>query len=418
MKKGNAARTNLLGVKEISPGLPRDGQPSTPEQEHGEDSPDQGVDAACQPSFPSEAGHPVDSGKTLKFGAHSDFLRVLRPRVDDYFSRTGRPQRDCPQMYVKTAIILSWFVASYIMLVFFASTWWQALPLAISLGLAMAAVGFNIQHDGGHRAYSNHGWINKLMALTLDMLGGSSYAWDRKHNSIHHTYTNITGHDDDINIGFLGRLSPHQKRLKFHRLQHFYLWVLYGFMGIKWQVFDDFRNVLAGEIDGHPFARPKRWDLVIFIVGKLVFFSAAFVIPILMCGVWAVLLFYVLATFVQSVTLSVVFQLAHCVEDADFPLPEGATGRMENAWAVHQVETTVDFARNNRLVAWFTGGLNFQIEHHLFPQICHVNYPAISKVVEETCREFGIKYVVHETFFTGVASHFRWLRRMGMPDVA
>ena len=181
---------------------------------------------------------------------------------------------------------------------------------------------------------------------------------------------------------------------------------------------DDFRDVLRGRFGGHRFARPKGWDLTVFIVGKLVFVSVGFVIPLLLHGVWPVLLFYVVTAFVQGVTLSVVFQLAHCVEGADFPLPERGTGRIESAWAVHQVETTVDFAPRNRLVCWYTGGLNFQIEHHLFPRICHVNYPAISRLVEETCKEFGVEYVVHETFFGCVASHFRWLRRMGMPDAA
>ena len=387
MKRQAVAIKNLLGVEERSSGLLRDDQLSTPDP-------------------------------ALKFGAGTEFLSVLRGRVDDYFSTTGRPRRDCPQMYVKTAIIFTWLTTSYITLVFVASTWWQTLPLVISLGLAMAAVGFNIQHDGGHQAYSNYPLINKLTALTLDLLGGSSYAWDRKHNSIHHTYTNITGHDGDINLGFLGRLSPHQKRLKFHRLQHFYLWVLYGFMAIKWQVYDDFRDVLIGRIHGQSFARPKGGDLIVFIVGKLVFFSVAFVIPMILCEAWAVLLCYFVAAFVQGVTLSVVFQLAHCVEDADFPMPERGTQRIENAWAIHQVETTVNFARQNRLVAWFTGGLNFQIEHHLFPRICHLNYPAISMLVEETSREFGVAYAAHESFSSGVVSHFRWLRQMGMPDAA
>ena len=356
--------------------------------------------------------------QSLKFGARSDFLVVLRGRVDEYFSTTGRSQRDCPRMYIKTAIICGWCIASYVLLVFFAATWWQALPLAVSLGLAMAAVGFNIQHDGGHQAYSNRSWINKLTALTLDMLGGSSYAWDRKHNALHHTYANITGHDDDIDLGILGRLSPHQRHLWFHRLQHIYLWALYGFMAIKWLLYDDFHNMISGKINGHRIARPKGWDLIFFLSGKLFFFSMAFVVPMLLCNIWAVLLFYVVAAFVQGVTLSVVFQLAHCVEDADFPMPESDTGRMGNDWAVHQVETTVDFARKNRLLSWYAGGLNFQIEHHLFPRICHVNYPAISKLVEETCEEFGIKYAVHKTFFAGIASHFRWLRQMGMPNPA
>ena len=156
---------------------------------------------------------------------------------------------------------------------------------------------------------------------------------------------------------------------------------------------------------------------MVFVAGKLLFLSVAFVIPIWLCGVWA-LFFYVVAAFVQGVTLSVVFQLAHCVEDASFPLPEADTGRMENGWAVHQIEATVDFAPNSRLVSWFTGGLNFQIEHHLFPRICHINYPAISRLVQRTCKEFGVEYLVHESVLTGIASHFRWLRKMGLPDAA
>lgn len=379
------------------------------------------TDTLCPSTSAPISKHKVDNlaaDVTPKFGARGEFLTVLRQRVDDYFHTTGRPQRDCPKMYLKTAVIFAWVIATYVGLVFFATTWWQALPLAVSIGLAMSAVGFNIQHDGSHQAYSNRAWINKLMAMTMDLMGASSYAWDRKHNTIHHTYTNITGHDDDIELGILGRLSPHQKRMKFHRLQHLYLWVLYGFMSIKWQIVDDFRDVIRGKISTHRMPRPKGWDLVVFLAGKLTFFTLAFVIPIAMCGVWPVLACYVVAAFVQGVTLSVVFQLAHCVDNADFPMPEPETGRMENTWAVHQIETTVDFARNSRIVSWFTGGLNFQVEHHLFPRICHINYPALSKVVEETCREYGVKYAAHKSFFAGVMSHFRWLRQMGLPEAA
>jgi len=361
---------------------------------------------------------PATAPGELKFGVSDAFYGELRRRVDRYFSFTGRRRRDCPQMYVKTALLVGWLAASYLLLLFLAGTWWLALPLAISLGLSMAAIGFNVQHDGGHRAYSDHPWINTLMAFSLDLLGGILYVWARKHNSIHHSYANITGHDDDINLGILGRLSPHQKRFGFHRLQHFYLWVLYGFLPIKWQVYDDFRHVIAGNIGGHRLARPKGWDLLTFIAGKVIFFSLALGIPLLLHPVWAVLLLYLAASFVQGVVLSVVFQMAHCVEEAAFPMPLPDTGRMETAWAVHQLQTTVDFARGSRLLSWFVGGLNFQIEHHLFPQICHVHYPALSKLVEKTSREFGLRYVAHETFLAGVASHLRWLRRSGMAGTA
>jgi linoleoyl-CoA desaturase len=349
------------------------------------------------------------------FSRDMAFQLELRRRVAEYFGASGRRERDCWQMYVKTAILLACFTACYVLLVFVVQEWWQALPVAVVFGLVTAAVGFNIQHDGSHHAFSDHPWINRLMAMTLDLMGGSSYCWRWKHDVIHHTYANITGHDSDIDLGPLARLTPHQRRLPFHRWQHFYLWPLYGFMAIKWQFLDDFLEVIRGRIGGIRFPRPKGKELAIFLGGKALYFTLAFGIPLLVHSPWAVLLFYGTAVLVVGMVLSIVFQLAHCVEQAEFPLPEEDTGRIENAWAIHQVETTVDFARRSRIVTWLLGGLNFQVEHHLFPRICHVNYPAVSKLVEETCREFGVIYNQHRSLWAGVVSHFRWLRRMGMP---
>ncbi len=324
-------------------------------------------------------------------------------------------------MYFKTATILAWFFAAYFLLLFVFTSWWAVVPLAVVLGLSLAAIGFNIQHDGAHKAYSSRKWVNKMFAMTLDLIGGSSYMWDWKHNSIHHTYTNIAGHDDDINVGFLGRLAPEQPRYWFHRLQGVYLWLLYGFLAIKWHLYDDFYQISTGRIGGHKIARPKGKDLVVFIAGKVVFFSMAFVIPMLLHPIWAVLTVYALAAFVSGVVLSVVFQLAHCVQEAAFPvpviLPNGGE-QITTEWSVHQVQTTVDFSRRNPVLCWFLGGLNFQIEHHLFHKICHVHYPALSKVVEETCREFGVTYSAHRTFLGAVASHFKLLVEMGRPPVA
>jgi len=349
----------------------------------------------------------------VKFASETGFLREVRRRVDDYFRATGRWQRDCPRMYLKTAIMLSCCAAFYVLLVFVAATWWQGLALALALGLTMGGVAFNVQHDGKHHAYSSREWVNRLMSMTLDLMGASSYLWHWKHNVFHHTYVNITGNDDDIDMGIWGRLTPHQRRLSVHRWQHFYLWPLYGFMTIKWQLFDDFYHLIIGRIGQMRFPRPRGWELAIFLGGKLTFFTLAFAIPMLFHPVWVVLLLYGVSSFVLGVVMAVVFQLAHCVEQAAFPIPERDTRRMEQSWALHQIESTVDFARKSRVVSWLLGGLNFQIEHHLFPRICHVNYPAISRVVEDTCREFGVRYAEHPSVGAGLASHYRWLRRMG-----
>jgi linoleoyl-CoA desaturase len=354
----------------------------------------------------------------LVFGRDNAFQKEARRRVDEYFRNTGRRQRDCPAMYVKTALILTLFAGLYTLLVFFADTWWQALPLSILLGLSVAAIGFNIEHDGGHQAYSNHAWINRLMAMTLDLVGGSSYVWHWKHSVVHHTYVNITDHDADIDVAPFGRLTPHQKRFRFYRWQQFYLWPLYGINVIKWHLYDDFRDVILGRIGSTRMPRPKRWELMGFIGGKLLLFTLALGLPLLFHSAWIVVLFYAVTVSLAGIVVSVVFQLAHCVEEAEFPLPRENHLSMENAWAVHQVEATVNFSRRSRVQCWLLGGLNFQIEHHLFPRICHVNYPALSQLVEQTCRDFGVRYREHSSFRAGLSSHFRWLRRMGAPAKA
>jgi linoleoyl-CoA desaturase len=353
-----------------------------------------------------------------KFGPNTGFQAELRRRVDEFFVRTGKNPRDNPQMYLKTAVILAVFALSYLTLVFFVANWWQALGAAFFLGCAAGLIGFNIQHDGSHLAYSDRPWLNKLSAMSMDLIGASSYLWHWKHVASHHIYVNVTDHDADVDLGAFARVTPHQPHYFFHRAQHFYLWALYGFMTIRWHLYGDFRDLVAREIGGHPFPRPRGKELVIFIAGKLVFFTLAFGLPLFFHDWWKVLLFYTVVAGVTGIVLSVVFQLAHCVEEADFPLPDEATNRLEDNWMEHQIHTTVNFARRSKLLCWLLGGLNFQVEHHLFPRICHVHYPEISKIVESTCREFGVRYNEHKTLWSGLASHYRWLRRMSVPGGA
>ena len=358
---------------------------------------------------------PIDAprDRKLKFNTDAGFHAELRRRVDEYFRQDGRRPRDNWGMYLKTGILLTSFVALYLSLLLVVNAWWQAIPVAMLLGVVTAGIGFNVMHDGGHHGYSRHKWVNKLASVTLDLIGGSSYIWHWKHGVYHHTYVNIKGHDSDIDLGFLGRLSPHQKHYGFHRFQQYYLWPLYGLLAIKWHLVGDFRDVMTGRIGERIMPRPKGWDLAVFIGGKLTFFMLAFGLPMMLHPVMSVLAIYTLTAVVLGLVMSVVFQLAHIVEHADFPAVSEVSERIENAWAIHQVETTVNFSRRSRFLAWFLGGLNFQIEHHLLPRVCHVNYLAISKVVEETCREFGVKYNEHKSFWAGLVSHFRWLRQMG-----
>jgi linoleoyl-CoA desaturase len=353
--------------------------------------------------------------RRLKFGGDNAFQAELNRRVKAHMLATRRRERGCPEMYLKTAIILAAFATLYVSLVFVATTWWLAVLLALALALAMVAIGFNVMHDANHDAYSNHRWVNRAMGMSLDLVGGSSYFWRWKHNVFHHAFVNVVGYDTDINLAGLGRLTPHHPRAWIHRWQHLYVWFLYGAMVIKWQLYDDFRLALTRQMADHRFPPPRGAQWFVFLGGKLVFFSLAFAIPLTMHEPWVVAASYALTTVVMGVVLGVVFQLAHCVEHADFPRDSGS-GRMAAPWAVHQVETTVDFARNSRVASWLLGGLNFQIEHHLFSRMCHVNYPAIAPLVEQTCREFGVHYKHNPTFLVALRSHYRWLRALGRPD--
>lgn len=368
------------------------------------------------PSAGSHIGSVSADGRPKFPKDEAGFLTELRRRTDAYFATTGKSTRDCWQMYLKTAVILAWLATSYALLVFAAPTVWLAAPLSISLALAISAVGFSIQHDGGHHAYSRYTWVNRLAALSLDLIGASSYLWRWKHVVLHHTYPNVDGQDADIDVGAVARLAPQQKRRWFHRWQHLYLWPLYGLTASVWHLYGDFRDVIAGTIRGHRVPRPKGWDLVTFITGKVVSIGLLLGVPMLVHSWWVVLLFYLVVTAVLGVVLTVVFQLAHCVGEAEFPQQVTGGQQMANSWAVHQVRTTVDFARDSRLLCWLLGGLNFQVVHHLFPKVCHIHYPALARIVESVCREFGVRYSAHRSFLAGVVSHFRWLRRLGRPE--
>jgi len=347
----------------------------------------------------------------VRFTHDGPFHHELKQKVDAYFERTGQQRRDLPRMYLKTLVIIAWFGVSWALLVFAASSWWLALPLAVSLGLAVSAIGMSVMHDANHGAYSSSTTVNRLVGWTLDAMGASSFIWKQKHNVVHHTFTNVDGVDDDLDMGALGRLTRDQPLRPVHRFQHAYMWVLYGFLLPKWVFFDDFSNLASGRVGHQKLPRLGRGELVALLAGKVTFVAWALLIPAIWHPLWVVALLALVMCFTTGVTLAVTFQLAHCVEEADFQHPAGDT-RLGD-WAVHQLATTVDFARDSRALTWFMGGLNFQVVHHLFPRICHLHYPALSHIVDEVAAAHGLRYRTHRTLSTAIRSHYRMLRTMG-----
>jgi linoleoyl-CoA desaturase len=345
-----------------------------------------------------------------RFPAHSPLRAELNAEVDAYFERTGLDPAGGRPMWMKTLVIGAWLVTSYLLLLFVASTWWAAGLLCASLGLAIAGVGFSVMHDANHGSYSASKRLNKLAAATIDLVGGSSFMWRHKHNVLHHTYTNVHGMDDDIELRPFLRLTVDQRRFWFHRFQWFYWVPLFVFFTTKWWFVDDFVALIKGKTGKHPFPRPRGWDLAQLFGGKLFFIAWGVVLPLTIFPWQQYLAGYVVVSAVCGITLGTVFQLAHAVDNVTF-----TRAPLELSWVEHQVATTTDFARDRRLLTWYVGGLNFQVEHHLFPRVGHRHYPALAPIVREVCARHGVAINDHASVTSALRSHLRFLARMGAP---
>ncbi|KIC90209.1 acyl-CoA desaturase [Flavihumibacter sp. ZG627] len=351
---------------------------------------------------------------TPKFSnSAQSFHAELKKRINNYFEERGKSTTGNMTLYTKAIILLIAFVFVYVHLVFFTPVIWLAVLECVALGGIVAAIGFNVMHDGAHGSFSKYKWINRLAALSLNILGGNHFMWNVKHNVIHHAYTNVDGIDDDINIQPWMRMSTTQKKYSFHKYQHLYFWLLYSLLYILWIFVLDYTKYFRSKIGSMPLKKMKVADHITFWSFKVVNLALYVGIPIYMVGFQTWLIGFLIFSTLAGFIISIVFQLAHTVEHTAFPMPDAETGRLEDEWAVHQLKTTANFATNNKVVNWLVGGLNFQVEHHLFPKISHVHYPAISKIIRNTCIEYGIPYIEYPKTRYAIASHVSFLKQMG-----
>ena len=351
---------------------------------------------------------------TPKFSSSSlSFHSTLKGNVNSYLAQNKISPQGNYKLYIKAASLLFSYIFIYVHLVFFTPGTWLAITECILLGLVTAAIGFNIMHDGAHGSFSKHQWLNKTAASSLDFLGASSFMWNMKHNVIHHAYTNIDGIDDDINAKPFLRLCNTQKHYKIHRYQYIYFWLLYCFLYLFWVFFTDYRKYILQRIGNVPLPKLKLKDHIFFWLSKLFYIFLYILLPIFLCGFIPWLTGFLVYSSVAGFLLSIVFQLAHTVDETSFAVPIQPANRIEDEWAVHQLKSTANFSTKNKFITWFVGGLNFQIEHHLFPKISHIHYPAISNIVRQTCRETGMPYIEHSGIFLAIASHIQHLKKMG-----
>ena len=363
---------------------------------------------------------PLNVTNRVRFSSReaADFVADLKTEVAKWFEVTGRSDKANGAMVLKTVVILSALIGSYLLLLTNTVSGWGAVGTVVVMGVAMAGTGFSIAHDALHGAYSNKPWVNTMLGGTFDLLGANGYMWQITHNVIHHTYTNIQGVDEDLTVSPLLRLSPRSEWLGIHRFQQWYAPLAYSMSTLFWALAKDYKYFMAKDIGPFKEKRHPPGAIAWLIVSKLAYYGYALVLPLLLIHAawWKILLGFLAVHMIAGVILGVVFQLAHVVEGTEYPLPD-ETGNMEHTWAVHEMLTTANFARKSKLICWYVGGLNFQIEHHLFPKVCSIHYPEISDIVKSVADRHRIPYFENQTFWQAVRSHWRMLGRYSDPAV-
>jgi len=355
--------------------------------------------------------------KTLKFVSkdRAQFTATLRKNVNEYFITQGISTKGNLNMGLKSLTMLGLYLAPFILMLTLPLGDWSIFPFSVLMGLGMAGIGMGVMHDAAHGSFSKKTRLNKLLGTTMYLIGGNTFAWKVQHNILHHTYTNIQGYDEDIEPKGSLRLSRQTPLKKIHRFQHFYAFFLYCFMTLL-RVFNEFFRIVKYNREGitRQQGSTPRKEMARLILTKLAYFTVIIGLPLILTpfSFWMILLGFLIMHAVASLYMTVVFQLAHIVEITAQPKPD-AHDMIHNEWMIHELETTANFARRSRFFTWMIGGLNYQIEHHLFPHICHIHYKNIAPIVERTANEFGLRYNENTTFLTALGSHFKTLKALG-----
>lgn len=350
----------------------------------------------------------------VTFAKNVGFRKELNKRVDAYFQSENIAKRDNLAMYIKTAIILGWVISAWTFILFGSPIMWMKVCACVFLGLGIAGVGFSIGHDANHGGYSSHKWVNYIFGLTYDVFGLSSFLWRFRHNSLHHTYTNILGHDVDIYGDGLVRMSPYMQHTWYHKFQHLFIFLVCIILPFYWSAADIHLVFFKRKFHEYIIPTLKPLEMLILLGGKAVWLGLFLFIPMAVGYTpLQALVGFSITYMTYGLVICNIFMLAHVMEPAEFFEPNPESNEIDDEWAIFQVRTTVDFAPNNSFLNWYLGGLNYQVIHHLFPHICHIHYPKIAPILAELCADFGVKYNIYSTFREALAANFSWLKLMG-----
>ena len=356
--------------------------------------------------------------ESIKFNKENqpEFFKILNKRVNQHFKENGISKYANYQMVIKTITMIAlYLVPLVLMLTGIVSSFWMVMLMWTIMGLGKTGIGTSVMHDAIHGAYSKNPKVNKRIGYIINLVGGYHTNWKIQHNVLHHSFTNIHDFDEDIDKKVL-RLSPTQKKRGIFKFQILYAPFLYAILTLYWYILKDFEQLVRYSKRGLYAAQNETFASALFriILFKAIYFGIFIVMPIMFIDLpWQqVMLGFLIMHMISGMLLALIFQTAHVIEETDFYEVDESCS-VENNWAIHQLRTTANFSRNSTLFAWYIGGLNHQIEHHLFPHICHIHYKNISKIVRKTALEYKVPYIEHKTFFGALVSHFKLVYQLG-----
>jgi len=346
------------------------------------------------------------------------FSVALRTRVDKYFTDRKLSKFCNTEMVVKSLIYFVGFWGIYGVIMSGSVSPIGMLFLAMFLGLLTAGIGFNIGHDAIHGAYSSKKWVNDLMSHSFTTMGADISLWRLLHNVVHHTYTNIPEVDGDLDPVPWLRFDHVRKHKWYHRFQHIYAPLLYTATSLVWVFKKDYQFARRRKHLVHNFPARTLQENLQMIGFKLLYYFAFIGAPLLFLDLpwYQILIGFIAMHMACGLALAVVFQLGHIVEGPSFPTFHDSPAGIQNSWLAHQLDTTADFGATSHVMEWLFGGLNCQVEHHLFPKICHVHYRHLSPIVAATAKEFGLTYHAYPSFWSAMRSHFRLMKQLGRPE--
>tara|TARA_B110000046_G_C13011153_1_gene406727 strand:- start:1642 stop:2787 length:1146 start_codon:yes stop_codon:yes gene_type:complete len=359
--------------------------------------------------------------KPIKFSKKigGDFNSTLKKRVRAYFKDNNISKHANTNMKIKTVFMTLLYFTPYVLMVTGVVTniWLVTLCWAI-MGFGVAGIGLSVMHDANHGAYSKNERVNYFVGRIVNLVGGYAPTWKIQHNVLHHSYTNVHGYDEDVSPALsILRFSPRDKYIPIHRFQFIYAWFFYSLMTIMWITTKDFQQLFRYKKMGLTKTENMNFGKLFMelLVTKVLYYVYVMAIPLIFTSIlwWQLALLVLLMHLIAGFTLAAIFQPAHVIPETEFPFPDKDL-TIDNNWAIHQLETTSNFAPKSTILYWLIGGLNYQVEHHLFPNICHVHYKKISKIVKATAEEFNLPYHSEPTFFSALRSHGKMLRKLGV----